>query len=99
MATPDTPVYSGFQPRKGFVHPDARGRLALGSVAKEADYRVLVNERGQILLDPVVAVPASEAWLWESPALRASMERALNQAAAGEFEDLGSFARFVDEDD
>lgn len=91
--------YPGFQPRKGFVRPDARGRLTLGSVAQDSDYRVLVNERGQILLDPVVAIPASEAWLWQSPALRASMERALNQAAAGEFEDLGSFARFVDEDD
>jgi hypothetical protein len=99
MATSDKPIYSGFRPRKGFVHPDARGRLALGSVAKEADYRVWVNERGQILLDPVVAVPSSEAWLWETPALRASMERALKQAAAEEFEDLGSFAQFVDEDD
>jgi hypothetical protein len=93
------PAYEGFQPRKGYVHPDSRGRLALGSVAKDADYRVLVNERGQILLDPVVAIPASEAWLWENPALRASMERALKQAAAGEFEDLGSFAQYVDEDD
>jgi hypothetical protein len=100
MPTPSgTPIYPGFKARKGYVHPDSRGRLTLGSVAQDADYRVLVNERGQILLDPVVAIPASEAWLWENPALRASMERALNQAAAGEFEDLGSFAQFVDEDD
>jgi hypothetical protein len=96
---PHPPTQPGFQPRKGYVHPDSRGRIALGSVAKDADYRVLVNERGQILLDPVVAIPASEAWLWENSALRASMERALNQAAAGEFEDLGSFAQHVDEDD
>ena len=88
-----------FQPRKGFVHPDARGRLALGSVARDSEYRVLVNEIGQILLDPVVAIPASEAWLWENAALRASMERALGQAEGGEFEDLGSFTRYADEDD
>lgn len=99
MASPKRPPYPGFEPRKGFVQPDSRGRLALGSVAKAADYRVLVNERGQILLDPVVAVPVSEAWLWESPALRASMERALGQASEGQFEDLGSFAQFVDEDE
>ncbi|CAN5700333.1 hypothetical protein BH23GEM9_BH23GEM9_19920 [soil metagenome] len=100
MATQsDTSIYAGFRPRKGYVRPDARGRFTLGSVAQDSDYRVLVNERGQILLDPVVAIPASEAWLWENPALRASMERALNQAAAGEFEELGSFAQFVDEDD
>lgn len=100
MAAPADAVRRlGFQPRKGFVHPDSRGRLTLGSAARDADYRVFVNEKGQILLDPVVAIPASEAWLWESPSLRASMERALGQAEAGEFEDLGSFAQFAEEDD
>lgn len=89
----------GFRPRKGYVHPDARGRLTLGSAAKDTEYRVLVNDRGQILLDPVVPIPASEAWLWENPALRASMERALKQAEADEFEELGSFAQFADEDE
>lgn len=95
----DTISGLGFQPRKGFVHPDARGRLTLGSAAQDADYRVLVNEKGQILLDPVIPIPASEAWLWANPALRASMERALNQAEADGFEDLGSFAQFASEDD
>lgn len=94
---PNAISHLGFQARKGYVHPDARGRLTLGSAAKDADYRVLVNEKGQILLDPVVPIPASEAWLWENPSLRASMERALRQAEAEEFEDLGSFAPFVDE--
>ncbi|HEX2189197.1 MAG TPA: hypothetical protein VHG51_09890 [Longimicrobiaceae bacterium] len=89
----------GFKVRRGYVHPDARGRLTLGSAARNEDYRVLVNDRGQILLDPVVPIPASESWLWESPALRASMERALTQAAEGEFEDLGSFAEFADDDE
>jgi hypothetical protein len=95
----DTVGGLGFRPHKGFVHPDARGRLTLGSAAQDSDYRVLVNEKGQILLDPVVAIPTSEAWLWKNPALRASMERALSQAEAGEFQDLGSFAQFAGEDD
>lgn len=98
-ALPDTLSKLGFEPRKGYVHPDGRGRLTLGSAARNADYRVLVNDKGQILLDPVVPIPASEAWLWENPSLRASMERALKQAEGDEFEDLGSFARFSDEDD
>lgn len=96
---PDTIGHMGFRPRRGFVHPDARGRLTLGSAARDSDYRVLVNERGQILLDPVIPIPASEAWLWENPALRASMEGALGQAEAAEFEDLGPFSQYVDEDD
>lgn len=89
----------GFQARKGYVHPDGRGRVTLGAAARDADYRVLVNARGQILLDPVVAIPASEAWLWENPALRASMERAMQQAGNNEFKDLGSFKDFADTDD
>jgi hypothetical protein len=90
---------SEFRPRKGFVHPDARGRVTLGAAVRDGDYRVLVNEQGQVLLDPVVPIPTSEAWLWESPALRASMERALAQAENGEFEDLGSFKQFAAEED
>lgn len=89
----------GFQARKGYVHPDARGRLTLGSAARDADYRVLVNDKGQILLDPVIPIPASEAWLWENPSLRASMERALKQAEGDEWEDLGSFVQFADDED
>lgn len=89
----------GFRPRKGYVHPDARGRVTLGQAARDSDYRVLVNARGQILLDPVVTIPASEAWLWENGALRESMNRALQQAEAGQFEDLGSFAQYADDDD
>jgi hypothetical protein len=100
MATqPDPPTGPGFRARKGYVHPDSRGRLALGSVAKDTNYRVLVNERGQILLDPVIPISASEAWLWENAALRAAMERALKQAAAGEFDEIGSFSQFVDEEE
>jgi hypothetical protein len=89
----------GFQPRKGFVHPDARGRVTLGPAARDSDYRVLVNARGQILLDPVVTIPSSEAWLWENVALRDSMNRALREAEADQFKDLGSFAQFADDDD
>lgn len=89
----------GFRPRNGIVHPDARGRITLGSAVKDANYHVLVNERGQILLDPVVPVPASEAWMWKNSALRASMKRALRQAKVGKFKDLGPFAQFASEDD
>lgn len=95
----DTPGKLGFRAHKGYGHPDASSRLTLGSAAHEGDYRVFVNDKGKILLGPVVPIPASEAWLWESPALGASMERALNQADGGEFEDLGSFARFASEEE
>jgi hypothetical protein len=89
----------GFTIRKDHVQPDTRGRVALGPTLSNPDYRVLVNDAGQILLDPIVSIPASEAWMWENPALRESMNRALEQAAQGDFHDLGSFAGYADEED
>lgn len=90
-----------FRLHKRGVHPDSRGRVTLGGVAHDSEYEVLVNDAGQILLNPVVtvSVPASEAWLWENPAVRASMSRALQQAAAEEFHDLGSFAGHADSEE
>lgn len=94
------PRPSGFRVQKVGVRPDERGRITLGDAVRDSDYRVLVNEAGQILLDPVVTltVPASEAWIWENPGARASMSRAMRQAAKGEFESLGSFAKFAGDD-
>ena len=96
----DARPLSGFRLRKAGVHPDGRGRVTLGDAVRDSDYRVLVNKTGQILLDPVVTltIPASEAWIWENPAVRASMSRALQQAADENFHDLGSFAEFADLD-
>lgn len=95
--TSRTPPPSGLRVLKVSVRPDERGRITLGDAVKDSDYRVLVNEAGQILLDPVVTltVPASEAWIWENAGARASMSRAMQQAAKGEFESLGSFAKFA----
>lgn len=87
-----------FRLGKRGVHPDHRGRLTLGKLVQDTEYEVLINDAGQLLLNPVVTVtaPASEAWLWDNPALRGSMGRALQQAAKSEFHDLGSFAGYAD---
>ena len=59
----DFPRLSGFRVQKLAVRADERGRITLGDAVQDSEYRVLVNEVGQVLLDPVVtlAVPASEA--------------------------------------
>lgn len=89
----------GFRAQRGYVHADKRRRFTIAVADKDTGYRVLSNDRGQILLDPVVAIPSSEAWVLSNPALRASMERALKQAGDGEFEDLGSFKQFANDDE
>jgi len=84
------------------VRPDGRHRLALGKALKDfedASFNVYQDERGRIVLDPQVSVPASEAWLYRNPKALASVRRGLADAAAGRTKSLGSFARYADEDD
>lgn len=85
-----------FRTVKGIMEPDSRGRLIIGAIAKGKSYRVQVNDAWQILLDPVVAIPERELWLHRNPEAIASTQFGLQQAAAGEVHDLGSFARYAD---
>jgi hypothetical protein len=82
------------------VRPDRR-RLALGRALKDfedASFNVYQDERGRIVLDPQVSIPASEVWLYRNPKALASVRRGLADVAAGRTKSLGSFARYADED-
>jgi hypothetical protein len=68
------------------TEPDNKNRVSLGSaVVTEPGvrYRVMKNDFGQILLDPVKSVPAYEAWVWEDPERIASIMRGVAQAETG----------------
>ena len=79
---------------------DERGRLPMAKtgVRKDDRYAVAVNDDGQILLTPLVSIPRRELIVWENQMLRESLARGLAEAAAGETENLGSFAQYADED-
>ena len=85
-----------FQEVKDVVRPDSRGRLTLGQVVKAKSYRVMVNDIGQILLDPVVSIPEQELWLWQNLDALASVQRGIEQSAAGKGRYLGDFAQYAD---
>lgn len=85
-----------FQMLKDIVQPDSRGRLSIGAAAKGKSYRVMVNEIGQILLDPVVTIPERELWLWQNPEAIASVQKGIQQAAEGELHDMGDFSQYAD---
>jgi hypothetical protein len=67
------------------VKPDAKRRVVLQKVQIEegVSYRIYRNRIGQILLDPQVTIPASEAWLFNNPKALASVRRGLSDAANG----------------
>jgi hypothetical protein len=75
-----------------------QGNLTLGEAAKAKVYRVLTNDAGQILLDPIdiEQIPLEQRWLWENPKALGMVLRGIEQAARGEVHDLGSFAQYAD---
>jgi hypothetical protein len=74
--------------------PDAKKRLSLGMAMENAGaaYNIYRNRLGQIVLDPVKAVPAYETWLFENKPALASVKRGLADSAARRTKHLGSFA-------
>lgn len=85
-----------FQVVKDLVQADSWGCISLGIAVSRKSYRVLINEIGQILLDPVVPGPALELWLWNNPEAISSVRQGMHQVAQGEVYDLGSFAQYAD---
>lgn len=86
----------GFRVLKDILRPDKRGRITLGNFAKSKTYKVMINDAGQILLNPVVTVPEPELWLWQNSSALAAVGRGIEQVANQEIHDLGSFAQYAD---
>ena len=81
-----------------FAQPDSKKRLSLGgAIVGGVAYNIYRNTLGQLILDPVKAVPLAEAWLWETPSALASVKRGLAEVARGETHDLGDFSKFAKE--
>lgn len=80
----------------GEVKTDSKNRVVLkGPVARH--YQIYRNEAGQIILDPQVMIPASEAWLFKNKKALASVRRGLEESAAGKVHKLRSFASYADD--
>jgi hypothetical protein len=85
-----------FRVVKEVTQSDSRGRLTLGQVVKGKSYRVMINDEGQILLDPVMSIPERELWLWQNANVLASVQRGIKQASTEQGRDLGDFSQYVD---
>ncbi len=70
----------------------------LGAALEDLHFRVYVNSAGQVLLDPAVTVPVREMWLYRNPVALKKVREGLAQAAEGKLRNLGSFAKYADEE-
>ena len=85
-----------FQLISEFAQPDAKKRLSLGEALRGATaYNIYRNPLGQLILDPVKTVPASEMWLYENPQALASVKQGLRESAEGKSVYRGSFAKYA----
>ncbi len=64
---------------------DAKRRVALGRVVVQqiSSYRIYRNECGQIILDPMVTIPAHEAWLFKNTKAARLLKQGLADARKG----------------
>jgi hypothetical protein len=102
-------ILSGRFERVGESGLDERKRVSLakaleslkGALGDAAGVRfaVYVNEVGQILLSPEIAVPLHELWLYKNPDALAMVLRGLEQVGKSErLKDLGSFEKYADDE-
>ena len=63
---------------------DDRNRLTLGEIFKgHKRIRLYKNDRGEVLLQPIVEIPASELWLFKNSKALESVQKGLNNASEG----------------
>ena len=68
---------------------DERNRLTLGKLFKGYKrIRLFKNDRGEVLLQPIVEIPASELWLYRNMEALHSVQRGLRDAAEGKITKL-----------
>jgi hypothetical protein len=81
---------ANFNKVAGSVKPDAKKRILLSKIAvpEGVTYHIYANSLGQIVLDPQITIPASEAWLWQNPSALVSVQRGLNEAAQGKVTEI-----------
>ena len=68
---------------------DDRNRLTVGELLKGSKrVRLYKNERGEVLLQPVVEIPASEAWLFQNKEAFESVRKGVEDASEGKISKL-----------
>ena len=68
---------------------DERKRLTLGELPKGSRrVRIYKNDRGEVLLRPVVEIPASEAWLFQNKEAFQNVKKGLKEASEGKISKL-----------
>ncbi len=78
------------------VHPDTKGRITLGALAKGiSGFHVFTEASGRIVLEPFVEIPAREQWLFKNKAATEQLQKGLSDAVHGRVSSRGDFTQFA----
>ena len=82
---------------------DAKKRIGLGEkllkfISKTPEaYQVFIGKEGDILLRPVVTIPAREAWVYQNPKVLAQIRGGLSEAKQGKTQKVKKLDGFLKE--
>lgn len=80
------------------LRPDSKGRITLGQrTAGISGYKLTDLGDGNLMLTAMAEIPAREHWIFKNPKALASLNRGLEDVAAGRVVSRGSFAKYLEE--
>jgi hypothetical protein len=86
------------------VKPDAKNRVCIGRqievVPSATMYKVYRNSTGQIILDPQITIPASEAWVYQNKSVLRAIRNGLEDARDGRAKkSTEDFSQYISDED
>lgn len=90
--------------QKSTVNMDDKQRICLTRVLSKderenfSSFRIY-REEGKIILEPVAEVPEKDHWIYKDRKALASLMKGIKDAEEGRLHNLGSFAKYVEEDE
>ncbi len=90
--------------QKTIVNMDNKQRVCLTRVLSKEERKNynsfrLYRESGRIILEPVYQVPEEDHWIYKNPEALASLLKGIKDAEEGRLYDLGSFAKYANEEE
>lgn len=58
----------------------------------------IYRDGGKIILEPVIEIPEKDHWIYKNPDALASLMKGIKDAEEGKLHDLGSFAKYAEDD-
>ena len=89
----------------GIKTVDSKNRINLGekilkiidSKGRADAYKVFIGKEGDILLRPVITIPAREAWIYEHPEILKKIRKGLEEAGKGKTKKVNDLDKFFEE--